>query len=173
GMGPIGVLEHLKPFLPRPAVDGNHSAKQPQDSVGPIAGAAYGSPSILPISWMYIALMGSSGLRKATQVAILNANYMAHKLKNHYDILYTGDGGRVAHEFILDCRGFEKLAGITVEDIAKRLIDFGFHAPTMSFPVAGTLMVEPTESESLEELDRFCQAMIEIKKEIEQVESGK
>ena len=129
-------------------------------------------PSILPISWAYIALMGAEGLTRATQIAILNANYMARRLSDHYDVLYTGPGGRVAHEFIIDCRPFERSADITVEDIAKRLIDYGFHAPTMSFPVAGTLMIEPTESESKEELDRLCEALISIREEIRAIERG-
>ncbi len=170
GMGPIGVAEHLKPFLPghpvtSPASAGDHA-------IGPISAAPYGSASILPISWVYIALMGASGLKKATQVAILNANYMAARLKGHYDIVYTGESGRVAHEFILDCRPFDKSVGIKVDDIAKRLVDYGFHAPTMSWPVAGTLMVEPTESESLAELDRFCDALIAIRAEIAEIERG-
>ena len=148
-----------------PASAGDHA-------IGPISAAPYGSASILPISWVYIALMGASGLKKATQVAILNANYMAARLKGHYDIVYTGESGRVAHEFILDCRPFDKSVGIKVDDIAKRLVDYGFHAPTMSWPVAGTLMVEPTESESLAELDRFCDALIAIRAEIAEIERG-
>ncbi|MEM1447369.1 MAG: glycine dehydrogenase (aminomethyl-transferring), partial [Planctomycetota bacterium] len=134
--------------------------------------APYGSPMILPISWMYIAMMGPVGLREATEQAILNANYMAAKLRPHYDILYTGPSGTVAHEFILDVRPFEKSAHVTVDDFAKRLMDYGFHAPTMSWPVAGTLMIEPTESESRAELDRFCDAMISIRQEIARIESG-
>ena len=129
-------------------------------------------PSILPISWVYIALMGASGLKRATQVAILNANYMAHRLKDHYPIVYTGRNGRVAHEFIIDLRGFKKTAGVSVDDVAKRLIDFGIHPPTMSWPVAGTMMIEPTESESKAELDRFCEAMIHIREEIRAIETG-
>jgi glycine dehydrogenase len=167
GMGPIAVAAHLAPFLP-----GHPLASEPQ-AVGPVAAAPYGSPSILPISWVYIALMGKGGLARATQVAILNANYMAHRLREHYAVLYAGERGRVAHEFILDCRPFKKSAGIEVEDIAKRLMDYGFHAPTMSFPVAGTLMIEPTESESRAELDRFCEAMIQIRDEIRAVEEGR
>lgn len=170
GMGPIACAEHLVPFLPGHPVTKPASAGA--QAIGPISAAPYGSASILPISWVYIALMGAPGLKKATQVAILNANYMAARLRGHYDIVYTGEGGRVAHEFILDCRAFEKSAGIKVDDIAKRLIDYGFHAPTMSWPVAGTLMVEPTESESLAELDRFCDAMIAIRAEIAEVERG-
>jgi len=161
-MGPIACNDSLKPFLP-----GN-----PLDGKSPVSAAAYGSPLILPISWMYIALMGAGGLTRATQAAILNANYMAKRLSNHYEVLYTGENGRVAHEFIIDCRPFEKSAGVRVEDIAKRLMDFGFHSPTMSWPVAGTLMIEPTESESKAELDRFCDALISIRHEIQQIESG-
>ena len=163
GMGPIGVAKHLCDFIPGDPVSGEQ----------PVSAANFGSPMILPISWMYIAMMGGPGLLRATQVAILNANYMAERLKSHYDILYTGNSGRVAHEFIVDCRGFEKSADITVEDIAKRLIDFGFHAPTMSWPVAGTLMIEATESESKAELDRFCDALLAIRGEITEVEEGK
>ncbi|HUH04126.1 MAG TPA: aminomethyl-transferring glycine dehydrogenase [Kofleriaceae bacterium] len=167
GMGPIGVAAHLAPYLPgHPDVPG--AATQ----IGPISAAPYGSPSILPISWVYIALMGAAGLRKATQVAILNANYMAKRLESHYDVVFRGESGFVAHEFIIDCRGFKKTAGITVEDIAKRLMDYGFHAPTMSFPVAGTLMIEPTESESRAELDRLCDALIAIRAEIRAIEAG-
>ena len=168
GMGPIGVAPHLAPFLPGHPLQTVGGEK----AIGPISAAPYGSPSILPISYAYIAMMGAEGLTRATEVAILNANYMAHRLSDHYDILYTGDNGRVAHEFILDCRGFQKAAGITVDDIAKRLMDYGFHAPTMSWPVAGTLMVEPTESEPRDELDRFCDAMIAIREEIRAVEAG-
>lgn len=164
GVGPIAVAEHLKPYLPGDPVD---------EQGGAVSAAKYGSASILVISWMYLRMMGLAGLRRATATAILHANHMAKRLSEHYSILYTGPKGNVAHEFILDCRAFEKSAGITVEDIAKRLIDYGFHAPTMSWPVAGTLMVEPTESEDLAELDRFCDAMIEIRKEIEDVASGK
>jgi glycine dehydrogenase len=137
-----------------------------------VSAAPYGSPSILVIPWMYIAMMGPDGLADATRVAILNANYMAQRLATHYEILYTGTKGRVAHEFIVDLRPF-KPAGIEAEDVAKRLMDYGFHAPTMSFPVAGTLMIEPTESEPLAELDRFCDAMIAIREEIRAVEEGR
>ncbi len=168
GMGPICSTEELRPHLPGHPVTGlSHGGE-----TGPVAAAPYGSPSILPISWVYIALMGTEGLRKATQVAILNANYMAARLQSSFDILYTGFEGRVAHEFILECRGFKTSAGITVDDIAKRLMDFGFHAPTMSFPVPGTLMIEPTESESKEELDRLCDALIAIRAEIQAIEDG-
>jgi glycine dehydrogenase len=168
GMGPIGVAAHLAPFLPGHPLVPVGGAK----AIGPVSAAPYGSPSILPISWAYIRLMGPEGLKDATRIAILNANYMAERLEPHYPVLYRGERGRVAHEFILDCRPFKK-AGIEVEDIAKRLMDYGFHAPTMSFPVAGTLMIEPTESESKEELDRFCEALISIRKEIADVEEGR
>ena len=167
GMGPIGVASHLAPFLPAHPLTGGTEG-QP----GAVSAAPFGSASILPISWMYIALMGARGLRKATEVAILNANYMARRLEDHYPVLFRGAQGRCAHEFILDIRPFEKSAHIGAEDIAKRLIDYGFHAPTMSFPVAGTLMIEPTESESKSELDRFCDAMIGIREEIRAVEEG-
>ncbi len=168
GMGPIGVAAHLAPFLPGHPVTGLGG---PQ-SLGTISAAPYGSPSILVIPWVYIALMGGDGLTKATQIAILNANYMKKRLEEHYEVLYAGTNGRCAHEFILDCRPF-KAAGIEVDDIAKRLMDYGFHAPTMSFPVAGTLMIEPTESEPRAELDRFCDAMIAIRAEIRAVEEGR
>ncbi|NIQ84721.1 MAG: aminomethyl-transferring glycine dehydrogenase [Acidobacteria bacterium] len=168
GMGPIGVAAHLAPFLPGHPFGGPRH----EHAIGAISAAPWGSPSILPISWTYIALMGAAGLKRATQVAILNANYMAERLKEHYPILYKGRGGRVGHEFIIDLRGFKKTAGISVDDVAKRLIDFGFHAPTMSFPVAGTMMIEPTESESKAELDRFCEAMIPIREEIRAIEDG-
>jgi glycine dehydrogenase len=167
GMGPIAVAAHLAPFLP-----GHPLATEPQ-TVGPVSAAPHGSPSILPISWMYIALMGGAGLTRATQVAILNANYMARRLSDQYEVLYTGNGGRVAHEFVIDCRPFKKSAGIEVEDIAKRLMDYGFHAPTMSWPVPGTLMIEPTESESRAEIDRYCDAMIAIRDEIRAIEDGR
>jgi len=168
GMGPIGVAAHLAPFLPGHPVTGTGGAQ----GFGTVSAAPYGSPSILTISWVYIALMGGAGLTKATQVAILNANYMAKRLEKHYPVLYTGMRGRVAHEFIVDARPF-KAAGIEVDDIAKRLMDYGFHAPTMSFPVAGTLMIEPTESESKAELDRFCDALVSIREEIRAVEEGR
>ena len=166
GMGPIGVAKHLAPFLP------GHPLATGEQAVGPVSAAPWGSASILPISFAYIAMMGEAGLRRATEVAILNANYIAHRLGAHYPVLYTGQNGRVAHELILDCRGFKKTAGIEGEDVAKRLMDYGFHAPTMSFPVPGTLMIEPTESESKAELDRFCEAMIAIRAEIAAIESG-
>ncbi len=169
GVGPIGVRSHLAPFLPNhPMVD----AAGPASGPGPVSAAPWGSAGILPISWAYIALMGSDGLRHATEAAILNANYVAHKLQDHYPILYRGAMGRIAHECILDIRPLHRASGVTVEDIAKRLIDYGFHAPTISFPVAGTLMIEPTESESLYELDRFVEAMISIREEIAAIEDG-
>ncbi|RMF73280.1 MAG: glycine dehydrogenase (aminomethyl-transferring), partial [Planctomycetota bacterium] len=160
GMGPICVAEHLKPFLPGHPLSKGTGGRQPAaasgesgaEAVGPVAAAPFGSAGILPISWMYIGLMGAEGLRRASQVAILNANYMAHRLKDHYRVLYTGAHGRCAHEFIIDLREFRESAGVEIDDVAKRLMDFGFHAPTMSWPVAGTLMIEPTESESKEEL---------------------
>ena len=168
GVGPICCAEHLTPFLPgHPLVETGGA-----QAIGPVAAAPYGSASILPISWAYIAMLGPDGLTRATQTAILNANYMAHRLRAHYDILYTGANGRVAHEFILDLRPIKRLTGITEIDVAKRLMDYGFHAPTVSFPVPGTLMIEPTESESKAELDRFCEAMIAIRAEIREVEAG-
>ena len=166
GVGPVAVREHLSPYLP------NHplaAAAGPATGVGPISAAPYGSAGILPISWAYVRLMGGVGLARATQVAVLNANYVARRLGTHFPVLYSGPGGVVAHECILDLRGLTKDTGVTVDDVAKRLIDYGFHAPTMSFPVAGTLMVEPTESEDKGELDRFCDAMIAIREEIDQV----
>jgi glycine cleavage system P protein (glycine dehydrogenase) len=168
GMGPIGVKAHLAPFLP-----GHPSRPGQPMQVGPVSAAPFGSASILPISWTYIALMGGDGLTKATKVAILNANYIAARLEPHFPLLYKGRHGRVAHECILDIRPLKKSVGISVDDIAKRLIDYGFHAPTMSFPVPGTLMIEPTESESKTELDRFCEAMIAIRQEICAIEEGK
>jgi glycine dehydrogenase len=171
GVGPCAVKSHLAPFLPKAFGEGGIRT----DGIGHgamVSAASYGSASILPISWMYIAMMGATGLRKATQVALLNANYIATKLAPHYKTLYTGRNGLVAHECILDLRPLKDATGISAEDVAKRLIDFGFHAPTLSFPVAGTLMVEPTESESLHELDRFIDAMIQIREEIRMVERG-
>ncbi len=174
GMGPIAVAKQLTPFLPGHPMSEKHSLEQSSEqAIGPVSAAPEGSPSVLPISWMYIGMMGSAGLRRATQIAILNANYMARRLKSHYELLYTGHNGFVAHEFILDVRPFKKSAGIEVDDIAKRLMDYGYHAPTMSFPVPGTLMIEPTESESKAELDRFCEAMICIRKEIRDIEEGR
>ncbi|VUD52594.1 Glycine dehydrogenase (decarboxylating) [Thalassocella blandensis] len=169
GMGPIGVKSHLAPFLPSHPVQDIADTKIEN---GTISAAPWGSASILPISWMYITMMGREGVQKATEYAILNANYIAHRLKDHYPILYRGSNGFVAHECLLDLRPIKESSGISEEDIAKRLMDYGFHAPTMSFPVAGTLMIEPTESESQKELDQFCDAMIQIRKEIGQVESG-
>ncbi len=170
GMGPIGVGQHLQPFLPSHPVSPVPGVPEDNDVV---SATPFGSASILPISWAYIALMGGEGLTQATRVAILNANYIAHRLKDHYPILYTGTNGNVAHECIVDMRPLKEASGISEEDIAKRLIDYGFHAPTMSFPVAGTLMVEPTESESKFELDRFCDALIAIRQEISAVQEGK
>jgi glycine dehydrogenase len=168
GMGPIGVMPHLVPFLPgHSVVDMGRS-----QGISAVSAAPWGSSSILPISWMYVAMMGAEGLSEATKVAILNANYIASRLGSYYPVLYKGKAGLVAHECILDLRSLKKTAGIEVDDIAKRLIDYGFHAPTVSWPVAGTMMVEPTESESKEELDRFCDAMISIRHEIEQIELG-
>ncbi|MEH6811991.1 MAG: aminomethyl-transferring glycine dehydrogenase [Motiliproteus sp.] len=169
GMGPIGVKSHLAPFLPNHAVS---PIDGPKAEMGAVSATPFGSGSILPISWAYCALLGAEGLKKSTQVAILNANYMTEKLSEHYPILYRGRNNRVAHECIVDIRPIKDNSGITEEDIAKRLMDYGFHAPTMSFPVPGTLMIEPTESESKAELDRFIEAMISIRKEIEQVETG-
>jgi glycine dehydrogenase len=178
GVGPIGVMSHLVPYLPA-----THLSQSPANSftksgdeyksIGWISAAPYGSASILPISWMYIAMMGSKGLTEATKIAILNANYIAHRLESHYPVLFKGKSGLVAHECIIDLRPLRKKAEITVEDVAKRLMDYGFHAPTMSWPVAGTMMIEPTESESKEELDRFCEAMIAIRQEIAAIEIGK
>ncbi|MGB6015815.1 MAG: aminomethyl-transferring glycine dehydrogenase [Nodosilinea sp.] len=169
GVGPIGVKAHLMPYLPGHSLASGVGGSQ---GIGAVTSAPWGSASILPISWMYIAMMGGAGLKRATEVAILNANYIAQRLAGHYDILYTGQNGRVAHECILDLRPFKKSADVGVEDVAKRLIDYGFHPPTMSWPVAGTLMVEPTESESMAELDRFCDAMIAIREEIRAIETG-
>jgi glycine dehydrogenase len=169
GVGPVGVRSHLAPYLP------NHPLAPeagPETGVGPISGAPFGSASILPISWAYVRLMGGAGLTRATQTAVLSANYIAARLRKHYPVLYSGHDGVVAHECILDLRELTRATGVTVDDVAKRLIDYGFHAPTMSFPVAGTLMVEPTESEDLREIDRFCDAMVAIRAEIEQVARG-
>jgi glycine dehydrogenase len=171
GMGPIGVKAHLKPFLPgHPEI--SHPANG-KSAVGPVSAAPYGSASILTISYIYILMMGGEGLTRATEVAILNANYIAARLEAHFPVLYRNAKGRVAHECIIDPRPLKTSTGVTVDDIAKRLIDYGFHAPTMSFPVPGTLMIEPTESESKAELDRFCEAMIAIRREIAEVEAGR
>ena len=169
GVGPIGVGAHLAPYLPNHPLVGEAG---PESGIGAISAAPWGSAGILPISWAYIALMGGDGLKKATQVAILNANYVAKRLENHYPVLYAGEHGLVAHECIIDTRPLKENAGVTVDDIAKRLMDYGFHAPTMSWPVAGTLMIEPTESESKVELDRFCDAMIAIAGEAARIEAG-
>ncbi|MFC7216809.1 aminomethyl-transferring glycine dehydrogenase [Streptomyces polyrhachis] len=169
GVGPVAVRAHLAPYLP------NHPLQPtagPATGVGPISAAPWGSAGILPISWAYVRLMGAEGLRRATQVAVLSANYIAKRLEPHYPVLYTGPGGLVAHECIIDVRPLTKATGVSIDDVAKRLIDYGFHAPTMSFPVAGTLMIEPTESEDLAEIDRFCDAMIAIRAEIDKVGSG-
>jgi glycine dehydrogenase len=168
GMGPIGVAAHLAPFLPGHAVVKTGGEK----AIHAVSAAPWGSASILPISYAYISMMGGEGLRRATEIAILNANYIKARLEEHYPVLYAGSTGRCAHEMIIDCRGFKQF-GVEVEDIAKRLMDYGFHAPTVSFPVAGTLMIEPTESEAKEELDRFCDAMISIREEIREIEQGK
>jgi glycine dehydrogenase len=170
GVGPIAVAAHLAPFLP------NHPLREdagPEMGIGPVAAAPFGSALILPISYAYIRMMGAAGLKRASEVAILNANYVAARLAPHYPVLYAGPGGLVAHECIIDCRPFQADAGLSVEDIAKRLQDFGFHAPTMSWPVAGTLMIEPTESEPKAEIDRFCAAMIAIRAEIASVAAGR
>jgi glycine dehydrogenase len=168
GMGPIGVIKHLAPFLPGHAVIKTGG----EQAIHAVSAAPWGSASILPISYAYISMMGGDGLTRATEIAILNANYIKARLEGHYPVLYVGHNGRCAHEMIVDCRAF-KQAGVEVEDIAKRLMDYGFHAPTVSFPVAGTLMIEPTESEPKEELDRFCEAMIAIREEIREIEQGK
>jgi glycine dehydrogenase len=176
GMGPIGVAKHLAPFLPShpfSSVIPTHAGIQTPVHVGAVSAAPYGSPAILPIPYIYIALMGADGLKRATEVAILNANYMVARLKKHYNIVYSGQTGRIAHEFIIDFRQFKKSAGIETEDVAKRLMDYGFHAPTMSFPVPGTLMIEPTESEPKTELDRFCDSLIAIREEIRAIEEGR
>jgi glycine dehydrogenase len=170
GIGPIAVAAHLAPYLP------NHPFRTdagPETGIGPVSAAPFGSASILPISYAYIRMMGAEGLKAATETAILNANYIAARLRPYFPILYTGQNGTVAHECILDCRGFATDTGIQVEDIAKRLQDYGFHAPTMSWPVPGTLMVEPTESEPRAELDRFCNAMIAISGEITAIAEGR
>jgi glycine dehydrogenase len=169
GMGPIACAKHLKDFLP------NHNIIKecgPVNGMGSVSAAPWGSSSILPISWMYIKMMGAEGLKKASQVSILNANYIAKKLSSDFKVLYTGKNGNVAHECIIDIRPIKAKSGISEEDLAKRLIDYGYHSPTMSWPVAGTIMIEPTESENLEEMDRFCNALISIKKEIDKVEQG-
>ncbi len=174
GMGPIGVKAHLAPFLPdHEVVEGVNPYAGREPTIGTIASAPWGSAGILPISWAYISLMGADGLRYATEIAILNANYMAKKLEPYYPILYKGRNGRVAHECIVDMREIRRTSGVTVEDVAKRLMDYGFHAPTISFPVADTMMIEPTESEAKREIDRFCDALVAIRQEIADIESGK
>ena len=169
GVGPVAVRAHLAPYLPSHPM---HPDPERRDGIGPISAAPHGSAGILPISWAYVRMMGGAGLTDATSVAVLSANYVARRLEEHYPVLYKGHNGLVAHECILDLRGLSKASGVTVDDVAKRLIDYGFHAPTMSFPVAGTLMVEPTESEDLGELDRFVDAMIAIREEIARVQAG-
>ena len=183
GVGPVAVKAHLAPFLPghryMPREHSHSAVLQSADAarraaaIGPVSAAPFGSASILPIPWMYITMMGGRGLTAATESAILHANYIAKRLDAHYPVLYSGPGGLVAHECILDLRPLKASAGIEAEDVAKRLIDYGFHAPTMSFPVPGTLMVEPTESESMAELDRFIEAMISIRDEIRAIETGR
>jgi glycine dehydrogenase len=169
GVGPVAARAHLAPYLPS---HGMHPDPDQREGIGPVSAAPYGSAGVLPISWAYVRLMGASGLTRATASAVLAANYVARRLGDHFPVLYTGPNGLVAHECILDVRGLTKDTGVTVDDVAKRLVDYGFHAPTMSFPVAGTLMVEPTESEDLHELDRFCDAMIAIRREIDRVAAG-
>jgi glycine dehydrogenase len=170
GVGPVAVAEHLVPFLPSHPL---HPREDQREGIGPISAAPFGSAGILAISWAYVRLLSGQGLAYATKSAVLAANYVAAELSSSFPILYTGQGGLVAHECILDLRGLTKATGVTVDDVAKRLIDYGFHAPTVSFPVAGTLMVEPTESENLVELDRFCAAMKAIRAEIDDVADGK
>ena len=166
-MGPIAVGEHLTKYLP-----GHPAMEVGEERIGPVSASPYGSPCILPISWAYIQMLSEEGLKRATQVAILNANYMAKLLEDHFDVLYRGNNGRCAHEFILDMRGFKADTDIEVVDIAKRLMDYGWHAPTISWPVAGTMMIEPTESESKAELDRFCDAFKSIHAEIQAIADG-
>jgi glycine dehydrogenase len=167
-MGPIGVAAHLVPYLPGHSVIKTGGDK----AITAVSAAPWGSASILLISYVYIKLMGAVGLRKATEIAILNANYIKSRLEKHYPIMFTGENGFCAHEMILDTRSLKQTAGIEAEDLAKRLMDYGYHAPTLSFPVAGTLMIEPTESESLNELNRFCDTMLAIRNEVAEVESG-
>jgi glycine dehydrogenase len=173
GMGPIGVKAHLAPYLPdHVVVSGVNPQADPSGTIGQVSAAPWGSPSILPISWAYIAMMGGPGLTRATQIAILGANYVAQRLAPHYPIVYAGKNGRVAHECIVDLRPIKQACGVSAEDVAKRLIDYGIHAPTMSWPVPETMMIEPTESEAKGELDRFCDAMIAIREEIRAIERG-
>jgi glycine dehydrogenase len=169
GVGPVGVRAHLAPYLPSHP---GHPDATRREGIGPVSSAPYGSAGILPISWAYVRMMGGAGLTDATAVAVLSANYVAKRLGEHFPVLYRGHGDLVAHECILDLRDLTRRSGVSVEDVAKRLVDHGFHAPTMSFPVAGTLMVEPTESEDRAEIDRFCDAMIAIRREIDQVLEG-
>lgn len=170
-MGPIGVRKHLRPFLPdHPVVSCNQGGSSP---IGTVSSAPWGSPLILPISWAYLRLLGKHGLKRATQIAILNANHIAHRLDPHYPVVYKGTRGRVAHECVVNLAPIREASGVTVDDVAKRLIDYGFHAPTVSWPVPDSMMIEPTESESLDELDRFCDAMIQIREEIAEIEAGK
>jgi glycine dehydrogenase len=169
GVGPVAVGAHLAPYLPTHPL---HQDPERRHGIGAISAAPYGSAGILPISWAYVALMGARGLTEATSVAVLSANHIAHRLNDHFPVLFRGQHGLVAHECIIDLRAITKRTGVTVDDVAKRLIDYGFHAPTMSFPVAGTFMIEPTESEDLTEIDRFCDAMIAIAGEVARVEAG-
>ena len=175
GVGPIGVKAHLAPYLPdHPLIEGvNPAASHGVGTIGAVSAAPWGSAGILPISWAYIAMMGGEGLRRATAVAILNANYVAHRLQSHFPVLYAGKNGLVAHECIIDLRSLKERCGVTVDDVAKRLVDYGYHAPTMSFPVHETLMIEPTESETMRELDLFCDALISIAREIDDIEAGR
>ncbi|HEY4556934.1 MAG TPA: glycine dehydrogenase (aminomethyl-transferring), partial [Enteractinococcus sp.] len=166
GVGPVCVAEHLVPYLPA------EPTAELSEEATPVASTLHGSAGVLPITWAYITMMGAEALKEATQIAVLSANYVAHRLKDHYPVLYTGLNDMVAHECILDLREITKKTGVTAEDVAKRLMDFGFHAPTMAFPVPGTLMVEPTESEDMEELERFITAMITIREEITEIENG-
>jgi len=170
GVGPVCVVEDLVPFLPGHATGAAGSLGE--RPVGPVSAAPLGNAAVLPISWMYCRMMGAEGLQQATEAAILSANYISHRLKDHYPTLYASENGHVAHECILDLRPLKDTSGVSAEDVAKRLMDYGFHAPTLSFPVAGTLMVEPTESETLGEIDRFIGAMIAIREEIRQIERG-
>jgi glycine dehydrogenase len=173
GVGPIGVRAHLAPFLPdHPVVEGVNPSSAGRETIGAVAAAPWGSASILPISWAYITMMGPQGLKRATQIAILNANYMAHRLKDHFPVVYRGKTGMVAHECIIDLRPVRESCAITADDVAKRLVDYGFHAPTMSWPVPDTFMIEPTESETKREIDRFCDALIAIREEIAEIERG-
>ncbi|MEO7123450.1 MAG: glycine dehydrogenase (aminomethyl-transferring), partial [Lacisediminihabitans sp.] len=175
GVGPVAAKAHLAPYLPGHPMAQHRTLPEPAEVPAhrnAVSAAPYGSPSILPISWAYIRMMGADGLKRATGAAVLAANYVAARLRDHYPVLYSGDGGLVAHECILDLRPLTEATGVTVDDVAKRLVDYGFHSPTMSFPVAGTLMVEPTESEDLPEIDRFIEAMIAIKAEADAVAAG-